>query len=99
MIDTLRPFASRIIASIVAAFASYLLVHFGVTLDAATQDGLRAVTLGLFGVVYSVVHKLLDKTANPSDAASSHIAATLTTAMVAGEASAPVVVTPPVVVP
>jgi hypothetical protein len=88
MIDTLRPFASRIIASIVAAFASYLAVHYGFTLSADTQAGLQAVGLGLFGVIYSVVHKLMDKSVNQSDAASSHIAATLTKQTVAAEIAA-----------
>jgi uncharacterized membrane protein len=92
MIDTLRPFASRIIASIVAAFASYLLIHYGVTLDADTQVGLQSVAFAIFGVVYGVLHKLLDKNVNPSDSASAHLAVEITraSAVAASPAAEPV---------
>jgi hypothetical protein len=94
MIDTLRPFASRIIASIVAAFASYLAVHYGLTLDADTQAGLQAVALGLFGVIYSILHRLMDKSANPSDSASAHLAVEITRASAVAAATAAVPVAP-----
>lgn len=72
--DFLRPFASRILASLIAAIAAYLAQRWGITLDADTQAGLLSVTLGIFGVVYGLVHRVLDKSVNPGDAASSHMA-------------------------
>lgn len=70
----LRPIIARLIASVVGAFASYLLVHYGVTLDADTQLGLEAVMLGFFGVIYSVIHRAINARINPGDAATQHMA-------------------------
>ena len=78
MIDSLRPFLSRIIAPLVTALLTYLAVHFGLNFgeDAAghiTETAVIAVIAGM-QIVYGLVHRVVDKKVNPGDTASSHLA-------------------------
>jgi hypothetical protein len=75
MIDTLRPYISRIIAGWVAALVVYLNTKYGISLDGDTQAAILTVSLGIFTTIYSIAHRLIDKKVNPGDAASSHLAA------------------------
>lgn len=76
MIDILRPFLSRVIGALVAAFAAWLAAK-GFDFDKDTQqqmvENLVGIILPLFGVIWAVVHKLIDKKVNPGDAASSQL--------------------------
>jgi hypothetical protein len=74
MIDSIRPFLSRILAGWIAALVVYLNAKFGVTLDGDTQTAILTLALGLFSTIYSIVHRVIDKQLNPGDAASSHLA-------------------------
>jgi hypothetical protein len=69
MQTALRPIISRILASAIAALGVWLSTKYGITLDADTADGLLAVALFFFGLVYSIVHKVIDSKINPADAA------------------------------
>lgn len=55
--DFLRPVLGRIIASLVAALASYLYGKYGYTVDNETQAAIVATMFAIFGMVYAVVHK------------------------------------------
>ncbi len=75
--DALRPFISRALAAVFATLITWLLSK-GIDLgkDAAGQLTEVATTLliGGFTLVYGVLHKTIDKSVNPGDAASSHLA-------------------------
>jgi hypothetical protein len=81
----LRPLLSRLVASIVGALVAWLTTKYGISLDEETIQGLIATMLGVFGVIYTIVHRLIDKKINPVDAASAPRAA----ASVAVEKSRP----------
>lgn len=68
MIDSLRPFLSRLIAPFVAAGTGWLFHRTGIVVDDATVTS--AIVLGAYGIA----HKVLDKKLNPGDTASSHLA-------------------------
>jgi uncharacterized membrane protein len=76
----LRPFLSRLISTLVAALAAWLTTRYGINLDTETQgkiiEDVVTIVLPVFGIVNSVVHKLIDKRINPGDTASSHLAVT-----------------------
>lgn len=77
ILDTLRPYISRVIASLVTALITWLLSK-GIDLgaDAAghlTEAG-TTLAIGGFMLIYSIIHRSLDKKLNPGDAASSHLA-------------------------
>jgi hypothetical protein len=78
-LDTLRPFASRIIAPAISILLAWLATKLGITFGADTEGHLTefavSIFLGVFLAVNGVIHKTLDKKLNPGDAASSHIAA------------------------
>ena len=77
LMTMLRPFLSRILASLAATLITWLLAH-GIDLgkDAAGQLTEISTTLliGVFSLIYGLVHKTADKSINPGDAASSHLA-------------------------
>lgn len=83
MLNALRPFLARIIASAVAGLAAWLAAHWTIELDAdarqqITEAGLvlaLAVAQWIGTTVYGLVHRALSKRLNPGDAASSHLAA------------------------
>ena len=67
MWDFLRPYISRIGGAIAGVVAAKISEGTGSVVDPSTLIG---IVLG----VYSVIHKLLDKKVNPSDAASATLA-------------------------
>ena len=76
--NTLRPFLSRIIASLVTVLITWLLSK-GIDLGADAQGHLTeagtALAIGGFTLIYGLIHRSIDKKVNPGDAASSHLAA------------------------
>lgn len=72
MLDRLRPYASRVIAAWVGAGAAYLETRYGVILDPNTKANLVIGGLAVYGTIYPIVHRVLDKKWNPGDAASTH---------------------------
>jgi hypothetical protein len=71
MLDSLRPFVSRIAGAIVGALAGILSTRVGIHVDPSTQASITtAVVVGAYGVA----HKVLDKRLNPSDSASKELA-------------------------
>lgn len=72
-----RKYGARLIAGWVAALAAWLLAHYGVTLDADTQAHFVEATIGMmlavFGTVYPLLHKYINKHINPGDAATSRL--------------------------
>lgn len=83
MLNALRPFLARIIASAVAGLAAWLAAHYTIELDTDAQQQVTegalvlalAIAQWLATTVYGVVHRALSKRLNPGDAASSHLAA------------------------
>lgn len=73
--DVLRPYLSRIIAPIITFFLAWVAQKTGIVLDneAITESTVLLLVPILF-VVNGIIHKTLDKTFNPGDAASSHLA-------------------------
>lgn len=69
-LDSLRPFISGIVASLVAAFVAWLGDRFHFIINHEQQEGLN---LFVFGVVWTLVNKTLAKFINPGDAASKHL--------------------------
>ena len=76
MFDALRPYLARLISAAVAAGLAAIATKMGIDATSSDQVALAG-SLGTFLtlVIYSVLHKLLDKKINPADAASSHLAA------------------------
>lgn len=72
LLDRLRPYASRVIAAWVGAGAAYVETRFGVILDPDTKANLVVGAVAVYGTVYPIIHRLLDKKWNPGDAASTH---------------------------
>ena len=70
--DSLRPFLSRVIAGLVAAGAAYVETKFQVVINPDTKAALVGGAMAAYGVVYPIVHRSLDKSWNPGDAASTH---------------------------
>jgi hypothetical protein len=74
MPDALRPYFSRIAASLIALVVTWLAAR-GVTLVDSTQTELRTlVETTLYLIVYAISHRTIDKSTNPPDSASSHLA-------------------------
>lgn len=75
MLDSLRPYLSRIISALITSGLGYLATRFGMKLESTDAVALAG-SVGTFVtlVVFSVLHKLIDKKVNPADAASAHIA-------------------------
>lgn len=77
MLAILRPFISGVVGAIVAGFVSWLAAR-GINLDQDSQaklvEWLVGFILPLFGVVWTLVHKLVAKYTNPGDAATSQLA-------------------------
>jgi hypothetical protein len=66
MLDSLRPFVSRLVGALVGALAGAASAKLGIVVDPATQASVTtAVVIGAYGVV----HKMLDKKLNPGDTA------------------------------
>jgi len=66
MLDSLRPFVSRVLGAVVGALAGMLSTKVGIQVDPSTQASITtAVVVGAYGVV----HKVLDKRLNPADSA------------------------------
>lgn len=78
MIDALRPFISRILAPFITAGLAWAAIHWGVNFgdDAAGHITEYAVVVlfAVFSAVNGVLHRTIDKTVNPVDAASAPIA-------------------------
>lgn len=71
MLDSLRPFVSRVVGAIVGALAGLLAAKAGISVDQSTQASITtAVVIGAYGVA----HKLVDKKLNPADTASKRLA-------------------------
>lgn len=78
MLDAIRPFLARIVASLIVALAGWLTTHWGVDFTGLDSkelaENLVEWMLPLLLVVYSLVHRVLNKWINPGDAASGHLA-------------------------
>lgn len=78
MLDAIRPFLSRILAPIITAGLAFIAVKLGVTFgtDAAGHITEVAVVIlvGIMQFVYGMLHRGIDKTVNPVDAASAPLA-------------------------
>ncbi len=72
ILDRLRPYASRVIAAWVASLAAYVETKYGIVLDPDTKANLAVGAIAVYGTIYPIVHRLLDKKWNPGDAASAH---------------------------
>lgn len=72
ILDRLRPYASRVIAAWIASGAAYLETKYGIVLDPDTKANLVVGAIAVFGTIYPIVHRLIDKKLNPGDAASAH---------------------------
>lgn len=77
--DIIRPYLARVLAAPIAALCAWLLMHWQVNITTDTQaqlvTALVAFILPFFGIVYAIVHKILDKWINPADAATTTLAA------------------------
>lgn len=73
--NVLTPVISRIIAGLVGTLAAYLETKYQVVIAPDTKQALVAGGIGTFGIVYPLVHRILDRWLNPGDAASSHLGA------------------------
>lgn len=78
MLAFIRVFLSRVLAPLIASFAAWVAVRFGVDIDAANQqqliESIIVWVLTIFTVVYGIAHKLIDRKLNPGDAASTTLA-------------------------
>lgn len=67
MLDSLRPFVSRVVGAVVGALAGILSTKVGIQVDPSTQASITtAVVVGAYGIA----HKMIDKKLNPADSAS-----------------------------
>ena len=70
--NALRPFLSRLLATPIAALVAWLAAK-GMEVDEQTAEAFRTTALfllmGVFQLVYSLVHRTVDKKVNPGDAA------------------------------
>lgn len=77
--DILRPYLARIIAGLIASGCAWLAAKYGLSITPDIQshavEALVGFMLAVFSLLYSFLHKLLDKKINPADSASSHLAA------------------------
>lgn len=77
MLDTLRPFISRLIAPFVTMGLTWLALHgfdFGADATGHVTEYAVVAIVGLMQIINGVGHKTIDKKFNPGDAASSHLA-------------------------
>ncbi len=75
--NSLRPFLSRALASVIATLITWLLSKgIDVGKDAAGQltEVATTVLIGAFTLFYGVIHRTIDKKVNPGAAASSTLA-------------------------
>jgi hypothetical protein len=75
MLDSLRPFVSRLVGALVGALAGVASTKLGIVVDPATQ---ASVTTAVVVGAYGVVHKMLDKKLNPGDTAATPVSASNT---------------------
>jgi hypothetical protein len=72
MPDFLKPYLSRVIATLIAGFVGFLASH-QINVDGDTQaqaiSAITSVVTVVFGILYAVFHKILDKWINPADGA------------------------------
>lgn len=78
MIDSLRPFLSRVLAPLITAALAWVAMHWGMDFgtDAAGHITEYAVVIlvGLMQLVNGLIHRSIDKKVNPVDAASAPLA-------------------------
>ena len=65
----LRPLLARILAAWMAALSGWAATEVGVEITADEQGALVNVAIGVAFTVYAIVHRLIDATLNPADAA------------------------------
>jgi hypothetical protein len=74
----LRPILGRLVGSVVGGAAAWAAGRWGTSIDPGTQqqisDGLVAIMLAVFGVVYSLTHKAVSSKINPGDTATPKLA-------------------------
>jgi peptidoglycan L-alanyl-D-glutamate endopeptidase CwlK len=72
-IDPMRTIISRIAAAIVAVLLTFVAGTLGVDVSPAIHDslveGVTLLGLGVWGILYAVLHKLIDHKINPTDVA------------------------------
>ena len=69
MFDLLKPFIARLAGSAAAWIAAYFAGHQLVTLTNDDQTTITSFLVLIALVVYSIVHKLVSKSTNPTDGA------------------------------
>lgn len=73
MTEFVTAWLGRILAAAIAGACAWLLVRYGITIDATTQqhlvEALVGIVLPVFVALYGVLHKLIDAKLNPGDAA------------------------------
>ncbi len=69
MFDLLKPFLARIAGSLIAGLAAFLSAHEIIVLTQNDISALVSTMLVVFGIVYSIAHKLISKKTNPGDIA------------------------------
>jgi hypothetical protein len=78
ILDSLRPFLSRILAPLISAVFTWLAVHYGINFADDTREqvieALVVVIIPLAQIVNGVAHRVIDKKINPADTASTHLA-------------------------
>jgi hypothetical protein len=74
--DSLRPFLSRWVGSLVGVGAAWLVAKYGFNVNQQTQHDVAEVLVLLITtlVVRDSTHRAIDKKVNPGDAASMHLA-------------------------
>lgn len=69
----MRAIIARIAAAVIAVLLTFLAGTLGVEVSPETTatltEGVTLIGLGLWGIVYAVFHKLLNRRINPSDSA------------------------------
>lgn len=72
-IDPMRAIISRVAAAIVAVLLTFFAGTLGVEVSPAVHDslveGVTLLGLGLWGVLYALLHRLIDRKINPADVA------------------------------
>jgi hypothetical protein len=69
MWEAIKPFLARAIAGLVASFAAWLQMKYGIILDPDTVAGVVSAGLGVGFILYSFIHRMISKKTDPVDSA------------------------------
>lgn len=75
--QVIKIFFSRWIGGLVASLCAWLAIKWGIVVPDTVQADLAAnvvgVMLGVFSILYPLIHKVIDRKVNPGDTASTHL--------------------------